>query len=203
MKITNIREARSQLSKLVEQALAGDEIVIAKAGKPMVRLVPVQESDAPRTGGQWRVKFASPRILTNCRRTLREPSGWMANDVVGPNHRDPFDRMLVVHTSHEGLRSVTCDQEIANYPVPQIMASTVATTRKPCPRIGQRQDSRRLNGVVCCAPAERATVKGEAPWNTCAGITGIRSMRSPVVGGLIERSPATCSGVSCRLDRAR
>jgi prevent-host-death family protein len=41
----NIHEAKSTLSKLIERARSGDEIIIAKAGKPMVRLVPV---DAPR-----------------------------------------------------------------------------------------------------------------------------------------------------------
>ena len=56
MKITNIHEAKSQLSKLVERALAGEEVVIAKAGTPVVRLVPVRDSDAPRTGGQWKGK---------------------------------------------------------------------------------------------------------------------------------------------------
>lgn len=60
MRMTNIHEAKSQLSKLVERALAGEEVVIAKAGKPMVRLVPVRDSDAPRKGGQWkgRVRIA-------------------------------------------------------------------------------------------------------------------------------------------------
>ena len=37
--IVNLYEAKTQLSKLVERAAAGEEIVIAKAGKPMARLV--------------------------------------------------------------------------------------------------------------------------------------------------------------------
>lgn len=37
----NIHEAKTHLSRLVEQAAAGDEIIIAKAGKPMARLVPL------------------------------------------------------------------------------------------------------------------------------------------------------------------
>jgi prevent-host-death family protein len=43
----NLYEAKTQLSKLVERAAAGEEIVIAKAGKPMARLVPV-EADRPK-----------------------------------------------------------------------------------------------------------------------------------------------------------
>lgn len=41
MKTVNLHAAKTQLSRLVDQAAAGEEIVIAKAGRPMVRLVPV------------------------------------------------------------------------------------------------------------------------------------------------------------------
>lgn len=37
----NLYEAKTQLSSLVERAATGEEIVIAKAGKPMARLVPL------------------------------------------------------------------------------------------------------------------------------------------------------------------
>ncbi len=53
MKISNIHEAKSQLSKLIESALAGEEIIIAKAGKPLVKLIPYQENKQPRTPGGW------------------------------------------------------------------------------------------------------------------------------------------------------
>ncbi len=53
MKIANIHEAKSQLSKLIESALAGEEIIIAKAGKPLVKLIPYQEEIEPRTPGGW------------------------------------------------------------------------------------------------------------------------------------------------------
>jgi prevent-host-death family protein len=60
MGIANIHEAKSQLSKLVEQAMNGEEVIIAKAGKPMVRLVPIRAEATPRSGGQWkgRVRIA-------------------------------------------------------------------------------------------------------------------------------------------------
>ncbi len=38
----NIHDAKTNLSKLIERALAGEEVIIAKAGKPLVRLQPVQ-----------------------------------------------------------------------------------------------------------------------------------------------------------------
>ena len=56
MKISNIHEAKTQLSKLIESALAGEEIVIAKAGKPLVKLIPYQENQKPRTPGGWEGK---------------------------------------------------------------------------------------------------------------------------------------------------
>ena len=50
----NIHEAKSQLSKLIERAMNGEEVIIAKAGQPMVRLVPIRDDDSPRVGGQWK-----------------------------------------------------------------------------------------------------------------------------------------------------
>ena len=47
----NIHEAKTHLSRLVEQAAQGKEFVIAKAGKPMVRVVPVQSPPSVRELG--------------------------------------------------------------------------------------------------------------------------------------------------------
>jgi prevent-host-death family protein len=44
MKTVNIHEAKTHLSRLVEEAANGEEFVIAKAGKPMVRVVPIEEA---------------------------------------------------------------------------------------------------------------------------------------------------------------
>jgi prevent-host-death family protein len=48
MKTVNLHAAKNHLSRLVDQAVAGENGVIAKAGKPMVRLVPVRSGR--RTG---------------------------------------------------------------------------------------------------------------------------------------------------------
>jgi prevent-host-death family protein len=49
----NLYEAKTQLSSLVERAAKGEEIVIAKAGKPMARLVPpTSASQSPRKSGK-------------------------------------------------------------------------------------------------------------------------------------------------------
>lgn len=51
MKVINIQHAKTHLSNCVEEAVEGEEIVIAKAGKPLVRLVPFQEQAQPRILG--------------------------------------------------------------------------------------------------------------------------------------------------------
>lgn len=48
-----MHEAKSQLSRLVELAHTGEEVVIARAGKPVARLVAVEEKPAKRKLGQW------------------------------------------------------------------------------------------------------------------------------------------------------
>ncbi len=49
----NIAEAKAKLSSLLDRALAGEEIVIARAGKPLARLVPVKHP-IRRKPGAWR-----------------------------------------------------------------------------------------------------------------------------------------------------
>ena len=57
MDVTNIHEAKTHLSKLVERVEAGEEIVIARAGKPVARLVPYVEPAKPRRKpGAWKGK---------------------------------------------------------------------------------------------------------------------------------------------------
>lgn len=51
MKTVNIHEAKTHLSRLVDEAASGEVVVIAKAGKPMVRLVPLGSRDTPRQLG--------------------------------------------------------------------------------------------------------------------------------------------------------
>ena len=48
MQTINIHEVESHLSQLIEQAAAGEEIIIAKAGKPIARLMPLVEVEQTR-----------------------------------------------------------------------------------------------------------------------------------------------------------
>jgi prevent-host-death family protein len=60
VKQVNIHQAKTNLSKLVERAEAGEEIVIARAGKPAAKLVPLTASRAHRRLGLLDGKFQIP-----------------------------------------------------------------------------------------------------------------------------------------------
>ena len=68
MQSVNIHEAKTHLSRLVEDAARGKSFIIARAGKPLVKVVPLEEGD-----------------LTETRRL-----GFMAGEIRVP---DDFDRM--------------------------------------------------------------------------------------------------------------
>jgi prevent-host-death family protein len=51
MKTVNIHEAKTHLSRLVDEAAKGEPFVIAKAGKPLVKVVPLADPDQPRRLG--------------------------------------------------------------------------------------------------------------------------------------------------------
>jgi prevent-host-death family protein len=54
----NMHEAKTHLSRLVERAAAGEEIVIARAGKPVAKLVSVDgDKRRPRRLGAWKGKL--------------------------------------------------------------------------------------------------------------------------------------------------
>ena len=58
----NIYDAKSQLSNLIERALGGEEIVIANAGKPMVKLTPIRQP--------------LQRVLGGAKGRYNLPEGW-------------------------------------------------------------------------------------------------------------------------------
>jgi len=57
MHITNISEAKAQLSALIEKVLAGESVIIGKAGKPVARLVRYEGNEVPRQPGALRGKI--------------------------------------------------------------------------------------------------------------------------------------------------
>ena len=68
MRTINIHEAKTQLSSLVEKASKGEAFIIAKAGKPLVKVIPLDTPDA----------------------SSRRPLGFMQGEISVP---DDFDRM--------------------------------------------------------------------------------------------------------------
>lgn len=52
MRVVNIYDAKTHLSKLINDALSGEEIVIAKHGEPLIMLTPFQQTEQKRKGGQ-------------------------------------------------------------------------------------------------------------------------------------------------------
>jgi len=61
MQTVNIHEAKTQLSKLVDQAVNGESFIIAKAGKPLVK---VTKLDAPTLQAKKRIGFMIGQIST-------------------------------------------------------------------------------------------------------------------------------------------
>jgi prevent-host-death family protein len=59
MQTINIHEAKTHLSRLVEQVVNGEPFVIAKAGKPLVKVVPL---DTPETGQLKRLGFMAKQM---------------------------------------------------------------------------------------------------------------------------------------------
>lgn len=79
MLTANVHQAKTKLSKLIEAALAGEDVVIARNGVPAVRLVPVGHR-ADRVPGSWRGKV-----------TVKDPDWWKPDedlaDLFGVLHR--------------------------------------------------------------------------------------------------------------------
>lgn len=58
--VINIHEAKTHLSRIVEEVAAGAEVVIAKAGRPMARLVPLESIASKKSLGKLRGRLVVP-----------------------------------------------------------------------------------------------------------------------------------------------
>jgi prevent-host-death family protein len=56
--IHNMHDAKTHLSRLAERAAGGEEIVIARNGQPLARLVAIKEHRQPRKLGLWKGKVS-------------------------------------------------------------------------------------------------------------------------------------------------
>jgi prevent-host-death family protein len=57
-KTVNMHEAKTHLSRLAERASGGEEIIIARAGRPVAKLVPIGDGPVPRRLGLWKGKVS-------------------------------------------------------------------------------------------------------------------------------------------------
>lgn len=55
--IVNIHEAKTNLSRLIKRAFAGEEVIIARNGNPILKLQPLEETQQQRTPGLSRNKI--------------------------------------------------------------------------------------------------------------------------------------------------
>jgi prevent-host-death family protein len=55
--IYDLHEAKASLSRLVDRAASGEEIILSKAGKPLAKIVPFNRSPEPRQPGGWEGKI--------------------------------------------------------------------------------------------------------------------------------------------------
>ena len=78
-KTVNLYEAKTRLSQLVEEASAGEEIIIAKSGKPKARLVPLPAATHARKPGGWE---GMVKISEDFDEEMPDDvlSGWYANE---------------------------------------------------------------------------------------------------------------------------
>jgi prevent-host-death family protein len=57
MKIVNVQEAKTHLSRLIDEVVAGGEVILGKHGKPLARLTAFSLRSAPRPLGGWEGKI--------------------------------------------------------------------------------------------------------------------------------------------------
>jgi prevent-host-death family protein len=57
MENVTIHKAKTNLSRLIEKACKGEEIIISRGAKPVVRLVAIEEKRGGRTPGAWKGKI--------------------------------------------------------------------------------------------------------------------------------------------------
>ena len=75
MLITNISEAKAQLSALIEKVISGQEVIIGKAGKPVAKLVRYELSEETRQPGALKGKIKISDDFDELPRDIAEAFG--------------------------------------------------------------------------------------------------------------------------------
>jgi prevent-host-death family protein len=102
MQTVNIHEAKTHLSRLVDEAAKGNVFIIAKAGKPMVKVLPLSGEETDTT----------------------KKLGFMSGEIEVPDDFDSlgateitalFDRLLLAQARTEGMILLTVDASVSQY----------------------------------------------------------------------------------------
>ncbi|MCA1851277.1 MAG: type II toxin-antitoxin system Phd/YefM family antitoxin [Beggiatoa sp.] len=120
MTTVNVHEAKTHLSRLLEAAAAGEEIIIAKAGKPIAKLVPIEKPkrEPGRLKGliQWSDAFFDPL---------------------------PDDVLEVMENGYEMIRCAR-SEPLTGHPRADLVAGESPHAFRSCPRCGRRPGKRGL-----------------------------------------------------------
>ncbi len=115
-----IHEAKTHLSKLIQMVLDGEEVIIAKRDKPLVKLVLIAEEKPQRQLGlsdAW-IEDVDDTLNKNSIRWLPiTPIHCQQITTLPKHHGDPFDRMLIAQALVEGMTLMTADAKIQQYTV--------------------------------------------------------------------------------------
>ena len=76
----NMHEAKTSLSKLVDQALNGEEVILAWRGQPLVRLVPVTSTSGRRPIGLHKAEFSDAAAAESMRPLSDDDLGFWQTD---------------------------------------------------------------------------------------------------------------------------
>ena len=125
MLIVNVHQAKTELSRLLEAVEAGEEVVIARAGKPVARLVAIGAGRKPRQLGRLAGKIRVPTTSTTRSLTISSPCSKIAASeaavdthvllwALGANDRLPDDVLDEIRSpDNEVLYSAASIWEIA------------------------------------------------------------------------------------------
>ncbi len=80
MVMRNISEAKAQLSALVEEVQKGNEVILAKAGKPVARIVPYKGAAKPRKPGSMAGRIVIHRDFDELPSDIAAAFGMAAGD---------------------------------------------------------------------------------------------------------------------------
>jgi prevent-host-death family protein len=121
----NIAEAKAHLSELTRRAMDGEEVIIARDNKPLVKLVPLTAPQGIRApgSGKGQLLWMAPDFDAT-------PEGFEGNNfrplgislehiarvqALPLHHRDPFDRLLLAQAEHEHLAVASADPVFSRY----------------------------------------------------------------------------------------